>query len=247
MDVTGPRDPMEALLLDWLLLEGEVDGPADLTQHQLQEFVWYYAPRKEAVEPGQVAELGEAAARLLEETGRLRAATSVREHTPEVAAAWRRSEDDGYDAFAAAMSSSGVEPPSTALLTWRGVSGVKEAIVREEAARHLEGAIDRGLFAPGQPGWERRQREVLDDWLGQRSPDDSTRTRLQVVHEERREYWARDGSEVRRRIVERVLPLLREPVVRDPDDLTDALRFLLERVDPGVRLTAGGSLPSSIV
>jgi hypothetical protein len=242
--VSDPRD-LERQVLDWL--SPDERDPASVSQHDAQQLAWYTAPRKWIMPEGELAEVAAACARLLERTGRHRAAAALRGHTPDVLAGWARSPRHGFVACTRAMRATGVQPPDTPTLTWAQIMGVDEAAVLDAAERMLESALDSGAFTPGGPGWRSTQRNLLEAWLRAPSTLFTGRTPLDVVHAERAAHWADSGPAARSTVLRGVLPLLGEPAESTPPDSLEPLRFLLETIHAGVTLTATGRLPPAWV
>jgi hypothetical protein len=195
---------------------------------------------------GRLAEVATACARVLEGSGRHRAATTLREHTQAVLAGWAHSPRYGFAAYTRAMQVTGVQPPDTSTLTWGQLLGPDEGVVHTAAERMLESAIDAGRFTPGGPGWRSVQRELLEAWLRTPSALFAGRAPVDVVHAERAVHWADSGPEARRTILRGVLPRLAPPPDRAGGRL-EPLRLLLDTIHDGITLTATGRLPPAWV
>lgn len=190
--------------------------PSHVDQRAAQHFAWYIAPFEWRLPGDELTEVAETCASVLESSGRRRAGTYLRVHTPEVLAAWGRSQRDGRVACATAMRDSGVEPPSTPTVTWSATMGRQEAAVFKTAGRMLELAIDAGSFRPGNIQWRKRQHAALRAWLSAPSTLFNGSTPTQVVHSERRIAWVQNGSPARRAMLHWLLPVLAAPAVVGP-------------------------------
>jgi hypothetical protein len=235
---------LDELVLSWLSPDDH--DPASVSQHDAQQLAWYLAPQRWNLPERRLAEVAAACARVLESSGRHRAATALREHTPAVLAGWARAPRDGFAAYAKAMQATGVQPPDTPTLTWGQLMGPDENAVHTAAERMLESAIDAGRFTPGGPGWRSAQRDVLEAWLSTPSAPFAGRAPVEVVHAERVVHWADTGPEARRTILRGVLPRLPRPTDRAGDQL-EPLRLLLDTIHDGITLTPTGRLPPSWV
>jgi len=128
------------------------EGTEMIHQAALQQFLWWYLPRKYPEEDW--TGLAEAAAELLDELDMKRLAEIARsEQTAAVLAAWATGPDVGAKAFRAAHGSSGVEPPDTAELAWGSVMGSEEASALDAVERALGEAVATGELAPGTSRW----------------------------------------------------------------------------------------------
>lgn len=256
---------MSRQVLGWLR-PGDGDQAA-VSQHDAQELAWYTAPHQWSIPDRDWPEVAEVCAGLLEESGRRRAATALREHTPAVLAGWARSPLEGAAAYTRAMRATGMQPPDTPTLAWGRFMGSDEAEVRDAVERMLESALDAGAFTPGEDDWHHTQRKLVETWLRTPSTLFSGRTPADMVHAERAARWADSGTAARCTILHAVLPWLStpseqvagpiststtdtsttstSPTPTDPGHSTtvEPLRFLLDAIDQGITLTATGQLP----
>lgn len=155
----------------------------------MQLFVWYTLPRKFLTSLEHKREAAEALALTLERLGG-RAASYAQlcrcTETDQLLRAWESEAPTARRRLRELLDGSGIEPPDTRLLAWGGVMGFEETCIREQVATALEQAIEDGRLSPGTPGFRRRQAQVADATLSEPITDGGGRTRLQVVHAERR-------------------------------------------------------------
>jgi hypothetical protein len=233
--------------LDDLLGEG---GLADLTQHELQGYLWFTLA--EADEPTRTA-TALATFFNLAEMNRY-AAISASPQTLDILRGYgERGHAAGVKAAARAMDLSGVQPPDLPELEWGEVMGDAELDAYERVAATLELALAAGEFKPGGRGWRMTQARLARHQLTMPRPDGAAL--LDRVRIERLEAWADGGGPSRRALTASVLPDLHtEPAV--PDDVADRMspfQWLLElaagRADEpaGVPLTVGGNLARRVV
>ncbi|HEY2765869.1 MAG TPA: hypothetical protein VGJ13_17960 [Pseudonocardiaceae bacterium] len=241
--MSDPRD-LDQQVLGWLSADDR--DPASVSRYAVQELAWHTAPRKWIMPPGELPEVAAACARLLEASGRDRAAAVLREGTPAVLASWAHSPQAGFAAFTRAMQATGVEPPDTPTLDWAQHLGSDEATVLDAARRMLEAAIDAGAFVPGARSWRTTQRNLVDAWLRAPSTLFSGRAPIDVVHAERAADWVEAGSAARRMILRGLVPLPVTRTGREPHPV-EPVRFLLDAIHEGVPLTKTGRLPPALV
>lgn len=227
-------------------LSPDTRDPASISQHDAQQLAWCIAPGASPAPDAEVDEVAAACARLLERSGRRRAATALREHTPAVRTGWARSARHGSAACARAMRASGVQPPDTPTLTWAALMGPAEAKAFDAVVRMLESALDEGRFSVADEDWPARQRELVEDWLRTPGAEFAGRAALEVIHEERAADWAEAGTTARRSMLRGVLPLF-ATATEAPADPVPPLRFLLEAIDQGIALTGKDRLPVDFV
>jgi hypothetical protein len=235
---------LDKQVLAWLSPDDR--DPASVSQREAQQLAWYTAPQQWVMPVDELSEVAAACARLLETSGRPRAAAALLEHTPAVLAGWARSPRAGFAAYLRTMPATGVQPPDTPTLAWAQVMGIDEARVLDAAERMLEAALDAGAFTPGRRGWRSIQRNLVDAWLRAPSPLFAGQAPVDVVHAERTVYWAEAGTSTRRTILHPVLPLLAMPTDRATDTVAP-VHFLLDAISQGIRLTDTGQLPPAFV
>jgi hypothetical protein len=242
-----------------LLTFGE--GYGVITQSRLQDFLWYTLPRKSPQEDW--APIVDGTTRLLDQLGLTRYADIARSPTTTaVLAAWADDEGDGFDRYRAAMDASGVAPPDTGLLAWGAVMSAEELAAHESVALALEEAIVAGELRPGTSGWRKQAISITDGTLTQTvrpmvGADHGPRRRLDVVLDGRVELWIASANpeplrEFRRtaaaRFMEGSVPMAPDP---PPTDLLESaiapMAWLLESCRDGVKATATGYLPPSLV
>lgn len=227
-------------------LSPDQHDPASVSQHDAQRFAWYIAPGASSAPEDEVAAVAAACARLLERSGRSRAATALREHTPAVRAGWARSARHGSAACARAMQATGVQPPDTPSLTWAARRGHDETRAFDAVVYMLESALDDGTLSVGAEDWPAQQRTLVEDWLRTPGTEFAGRAPLEVIHEERGTDWAEAGTAARRGILREVLPLF-ATTIEPPADPVRPLRFLLETIEQGITLTDKDRLPVDFV
>lgn len=242
-------------VLQWLGWTGE--GPLLLRRYDVQYFAWYTLPRKFLIGLDDKRETAELVALTLEQLGdtaRGYAEVCRTVATDELLRASEVEDPTVRQRFRELMETSGIEPPDTDLLTWGSVMGYDEARVRDHVATALEQTIEAGRLTPGARGFRQAQAQVADDAL--REPwEDRRRTRLDAVHAERLERWARHGnaraSNERDAIIEPVLPLLATTPERASDDAARAALqpalWLLDQGATGIALTQTGALNRALV
>jgi hypothetical protein len=137
------------------------EGLEAITQHGLQQFLWYELPRKWMTDLGGKRHLAMALGRLFALVGLPRYATICRSpETDAVLAGYERDDREGFAAFRRAEGRSGVRPPDLPELTWGPVMGMREAGAFWSTAAALELAIAGGELCPGGRGWRAAQRGI---------------------------------------------------------------------------------------
>jgi hypothetical protein len=233
--------------LDDLLSEG---GLADLTQHDLQTYLWFSLA--EADEPHRIASALGTFFELAELNRYAAIAESVQ--TREILRTYvERGENPGAKAAGKAMDASGIVPPDLPELEWGELMGAAEIGAYDSIANTLELALAAGELKPGGRGWRLTQQRLARQQLTMARLDGPPL--LDRVRAERLESWAELGGNGRRGLASAVLPdLFSAPPV--PADLTDRMspmQWLLElaagRSDepPGIPLTVTGNLARRVV
>jgi hypothetical protein len=262
VDAIGHDDPaMErwAQLAADMLTAGE--GYGGITQHRLQEFLWFSLPRK--LSPEDHAPTLAGMERLLDQLGLDRFADIVRsDNTREIISAWEEDGHTGFERARAGMDASGLVPPETELLSWGGVMGMEELMAYEAVAWALETALVAGELRPGTAGWRARSATLtrrtleeltvplasfgpaparrLDLVLGSRV-EDGVRSGRPDLLRERRDAVA--GQFRRGSVAVAPAPPSSEVI----ESATAPLRWLLEACRDGVRATTRGYLPRTLV
>lgn len=246
----GQLDPQSAQFataaLDWLLPQG--GDLSELTQLELQDFLWLQLPASWPVPIGLQLEVAQALADLFALAGRERLAEVCRaQPTRAMFAAW--AEGMGLGAYRFASQASGVEPPDTSQVVWSHLMGTGEGEVRREIGRLLEADVLAGRVVPDTPGWLVHATRLTDEFVTTPQPAWPGRTPLTVVREARVHVWLVTGNPGRRALLEPVAELIRdEPAVgADALALLGPLAWLLERFRADVCLTRTGRLPLSVV
>ena len=232
--------------IDWL----SADEALELSQYGLQQFLWYELPRKWIGPRGGEArlfkEVREGLAWVLARLGLERYAFMCRSAITEgVHTAYLQSGRDGSRAFRRAMAGSGIEPPDLDDFTWGKLMGVEEADGHDRVADALEAAVASGELAVRELSWRSHQRQLAAAALDQPHPDRQGASWRRVILEERIEHWreAPGGSELAA-LRQHAAPRLDSPIAA-PEGVEEALeplRWFLEAVGDGIRVTATGNL-----
>jgi hypothetical protein len=233
--------------LDELLSEG---GLADLSQHDLQTYLWFTLA--EAAEPLATAQ----ALGMFFELAELNryAAIAMSSHTRDVLRIYEeRGHGVGAKAASKAMDSSGVVPPDLPELEWGEVMGPIEVDAYNRIATTLELALAAGDLKPGGRGWRSTQQRLTRQQLTMPRPDGPVL--LERVRGERLDSWAEMGGHGRRGLASAVLSdlLTDHAPPRDVADRMAPMQWLLELAEgrlgdaPGVPLTVSGNLARRVV
>jgi hypothetical protein len=233
--------------LDELLSDG---GLADLTQHDLQTYLWFTLA--DAGNPQQTAA---ALATFFELAELNRYAGLARSNqTMEILRAYaERGQAAGTKAATKAMDSSGILPPDLPELEWGEIMGMEEINAYDRIAATLELAVAAGELKPGGRGWRLTQQRLTRQQLTMSRHNGPPL--LERVRAERLDLWADAGGHVRRSLASAVLPDLRSDPA-PPGDVADRMtpmQWLLELAagragdPPGVPLTVSGNLSRRVV
>jgi hypothetical protein len=235
------------LALDELLPEG---GLADLTQHDLQSYLWFVLPGRE-----DAAAIASALATFfdLAELERY-AAVAAAETTRDILRAYAdRGHLVGTRLATRAMDASGVVPPDLPELEWSEVMGTVELRAYEQVAATLELALAAGDLKPGGRGWRMTQARLTRTQLTMARNDG--RRLLDRVLSERLDTWVLGGGHARRRLAASLVGGITSPPA-PPDDVADLVapvQWLLELAAgrggnaAGVPLTVTGNLSRWVV
>lgn len=244
-------DPAAARLaehaLDELLTDG---GLADLSQHDLQTYLWFTLA--DAEEPGPAAR----ALGLFFELAELNryAGIAASAQTRDILRAYEeRGHAAGAKAATKAMEASGILPPDLPELEWGEVMGPAEANAYDRIATTLELAVAAGDLKPGGRGWRMTQQRLTRQQLTMLRPDGPAL--LDRVMSERLDSWADLGGHSRRGLASAVVHDLvsDDPAPRDAVDRMAAMQWLLELAagrpgdTPGAPLTVSGNLARWVV
>jgi hypothetical protein len=233
--------------LDELLSEG---GLADLTQHDLQTFLWFTLA--DTAEPHQTT--GALALFLeLAELNRYAAIASSSQTKDILRAYEERGQAAAGKVATKAMDASGILPPDLPELEWGEVMGSCEVDVYQRIAATLELALAAGELKPGGRGWRLTQQRLTRQQLTMNRPDGQPL--LHRVRAERLDLWAEGGGNDRRSLASAALAdLVAEPAPpRSVAELMTPMQWLLEVAagrsgdPPGVLLTVGGNLVRRVV
>ncbi|HET7691057.1 MAG TPA: hypothetical protein VFK41_11780 [Nocardioidaceae bacterium] len=213
----------------------------ELTQLELQDFLWVKLPTKFWTESKEHHEIAWALGDLLERLGMVRYAALCRHRrTHEILASWHRDEDEGVAAATAAIEHSGVVPPDTATVEFGEVMGPDELRVYLELAAAIEAGITEGRLHPGTTGFERERVAATEAFW--RSGDSLAR-----VRRDRAASWAM-GFRADAGWLDAALPVL-EQAWALPENVELSLlpaRALMQAVGDGVGLTSAGYLPPAV-
>ena len=225
-------------------------GLADLTQHNLQTYLWYTLA--DAHEP-QLTAAGLQSFFELAELYRY-ASLAQSAQTKEILRTYEeQGPTAGARAAAKAMDASGLVPPDLPELEWGEIMGTAELNAYERIAATLELAQAVGELKPGGRGWRLTQQRLARQQLTM--PRHDGPPLLDRVRAERLDSWTDVGGHERRGLASAVLPdLLTDPA--PPSDLSDRtapVQWLLELAVgrsgdvPGIPLTVTGNLARRVV
>jgi hypothetical protein len=233
--------------LDELLTEG---GLADLTQHDLQTFLWFTLA--EAEEPLSIAAALGTFFELAELNRYARIAASPQ--TKEILRTYsERGQAAGARVATKAMDASGILPPDLPELEWGEIMGSAEVDAYDRIAATLELALAAGELKPGGRGWRLTQQRLTRQQLTMGRNDGLPL--LERIRAERLDNWVDIGGHARRSLASSVLgDLVAEPAPpRDVADRMTPMQWLLDLAAgtggeaPGIPLTVGGNLSRRVV
>jgi hypothetical protein len=233
--------------LDELLPDG---GLADLTQHDLQTYLWFTV-----ADAGNPQHTAAALATFFELAELNRYAGIARStQTMEILRTYaEHGQAAGVKVATRAMESSGIMPPDLPELEWGEIMGTNELNAYNRIAATLELALAAGEMKLGGRGWRLTQQRLTRQQLAMSRHDGPPL--LDRVRAERLDVWAEAGGHTRRSLASAVLPDLRSDPV-PPGDVADRmtpLQWLLELAagragdPPGVPLTVTGNLSRRVV
>jgi len=172
-------------VLDWLLPEGD-EGLGDLSQYDLQNFLWYYLPVKWLVEPREHHEAAWALGDLLESAGLIRYAGLCRSNdTHLLIDLWDTDQARARRTLRRLSESSGVDPLDTETLQWGAVFGMAEAAARAAVSDALEAALDAGRLTPGAPRWKAEAGRIINEVVARSGEPPGAATLLEAIWAER--------------------------------------------------------------
>lgn len=225
-------------------------GVAAVTQHSLQEELWYRMPRTGTTDAhdqlAHVHALGELFTRL----GQPRyAAICTSADTIEIISAFARDDRDGWRRFRRAMERSGVEPPDLDDFAWGQDMGLHEAQARQSCSVALEEAVTAGRLRPGRRGWRSEQRRIVAEHLQASRADLLDESLLMAVVTERATAWVGDAGEERAELLAPIVNRLLAPVPppADPPAGLAPLQWLLDHAADGIALTPSHALGRAFV
>ena len=227
------------------------EGVDVINQPSLHYFLWYELPAKWSADHDRRSYIVGALARAFDLLGLTRYAEVCRsERTATVLAAYRGGRSAGVRAMQRAAAASGIDPPDTETLTWGRLMGSAESAAHWSTAVHLEQAVAAGDLVPGARGWKDRQREIVDAHLTIAQVTHGGRSLLDTVVAERVDQWVTGRrSATRAALIAPVIEEILDPPRRatDTTDPLPPLRWLLEQLVDGQRLTKVGNLPRAVV
>ncbi|MBI4941587.1 MAG: hypothetical protein HY830_12645 [Actinobacteria bacterium] len=238
--------------LAWEALSGG-GGPETVTQWRVQQFCWFELAAADRL-AGRRWPLAEGLAALLDGLGLGRYAGIARSSTTrEVLLAADQSNGGGHTLADRASQRSGIHPPDTELVTWRGRCGPVEATLYELVADRLEIAVVLGDLQPGTRGWRDQQAELTLAVLTTPHPAFDDRPPYEALVAERVHRWVRRPRSTTRTGL--LAPLERRLLARVDPGMAAPARSLLRPMDwllteiheDGLPLTAAGYLPPRTV
>jgi hypothetical protein len=225
-------------------------GLADLTQHDLQAYLWFTLP-----EVDDCQETAVALASFLEMAELHRyAGIAGSTQTKEVLRTYlERGQAAGIKAGTKAMDASGVVPPDMPELEWGELMGPAETDAYDRIAATLELALAAGEMKPGARGWRSTQQRLTRHQLTMARLDGPPL--LDRVRAERVDIWVETGGTARRALAAAILGELVAdgPAPADAVDRMAPMQWLLELASgragdpPGVPLTVVGNLARWVV
>lgn len=247
-------DLLEDARSAWLALAGG-GGPALVTQWRVQRYCWEELPRTwlAPAAGGVYWRRATALAVVLDGLGLSRYAAIARsEVTREILAIAEVAPERSLAVARRAAQRSGIEPPSTELLTWGASMGPAEAHALETVADTLELAVAAGELVPGGRGWRDRQSELTAAVLITGRDELQGRSIYEQVLRERMARWVRgSGSTTRSAMLSPLVPRLLDPVPpvvgAGARVVLRPLDWLLHEIREGLALTAAGYLPPRTV
>jgi hypothetical protein len=257
------EQPLETLLADLSPASADLaraavgrilpEGAAltELSQAELQEFLWHQLPLKWLAETRELHEIAWSLADLFAAAGLDRYAALCRAPlTHRLVDAWQDNDPEpARNAMKEAVKASGVDPPDTPLMHWGSMLGEVEDSARRRVSQALEQAVDAGELVPGERGWTQLAARITEATLMLPRLDLRGTTLFQAVGHERGASWAAEHPAVRQELLTQILPLLAGEVAvpSAAGACLMPLRWLLERVGDGVLLTQAGWLPKVLV
>lgn len=251
LQVLSREDPAAAddakAALCWLTAD---EGFGTISLLRLQEFLWYVLPSQWPVPPqGQLA-VAKALGRLLLLAGLDRYADlCTATQTERIIDAYSGDQAAGVAAYTRAIESADSSPPDTDLLAWGSVMGPQERAAYDACAAALEIAVASGELRAGARGWRIKRTMLVDRWLTRTEPepgedvhpDDNWLSRISA---ERIDDWVRSTPGERSELARAIVPRLLEPPTATA---LPTLRWLLDRAEAGIKLTARHYISPALV
>lgn len=250
------RDVQEARAvsgaLEWLVPEEPDVDSVTISRYDLQLMLWYELPRKWLCSLDEKRAVAGALGSFFERVGAAAYATLCRsQEVDSLLVAWEREEPDAHERLTGLLQASGLEPPDTASVEWGAVMGPVEAGLRHRVALALEQEVEAGRLNPGERGFARRQQRFVEDVVCCPPAEESGRTPLDALREERIERWAISRSETRAAVLRGVGELLTSPRSGPPEATTQSalepMHWLLGKAAEAPRLTQTGALSRALV
>jgi len=214
---------------------------------RLQEFLWCALPNGVPQAAERQLAVAAALARLLTLAGMERyAEVCAGQETARILGAYAMSRDEGLDAYAKALNSSHAVPPDTDLLAWSSAMGTDERAAYDACAAAIELAVAAHELKVGVSGWKTKRAALVERWLTRTTDAPDTDSWLSRISAERIDEWAHGHPGERSQLARRIMPRLLEPPELQGEPLP-SLRWLLNRADAGLRLTARHYIAPSLV
>ena len=248
------NDPDAVTLADGMVqwIAGDL-GIEGFSLSGVQRFAWFDLWVKWDATDQQKQDVLTVGAALFDALGLDRYASVLRSpQTLEIAAAHKRSYDEGLNAFQKAFRASGIDAPDLEDLVWGDISAAEENAARTAISRALEQAMDDGRLTPGERGWRTTAKAVTAEVVHSDHPDIPGQSWRSVILTERIENSLRmlegRSPELQRLMSRTVNRLLSS--IPPPADLEMHLApatWFLDYVGAGVKMTGAGFLPTAMV
>lgn len=226
------------------------EGLESVTQHGLQQFLWYTLPTKFFVETPK-ENLAIALGMLFDALEMPRYASICHSDTTKaILAAFEASSRKGYRELQKAEEASGLKPPDLPDFTWGEVMGIEEARASNAVSDYLEMAVASGDLTPGAKGWKATQIELVRAQLVTPRIELAGQSYLQAITTERLDLWVNlHGSTTWRSVIGELPRRLLHPIEL-PEAIGDPVRpfrWVLEQIGEGAALTQTGNLNQKLV
>lgn len=235
------------LMFDGLTAGG---GLAAVSQHSLQEELWYRLPSEGGLDADDCLADAHALGALFTRLGRPRyAAICTSGETAGIIRAYEADERAGRRASRKAMERSGVEPPDLEDFAWGSTTGIDETLARQSCAIALETAIEAGRLRPATRGWRAEQRRVVGECLDAPRADRLDESLRMAIVTERAAFWVTHLGQERFELLDPVVNQLLAPVEPPADPAGDLgpLQWVLDHAAEGIPLTQNHTLGRAFV